>query len=187
MADLPLQRLRPEIPGAAVQPTLLPRARMSGEAAPLAGGQASAEMPRQRRRAAAACGGGTAATPTEGKRSQDGEGRPSHGDRRFRACAWSRSKEASGSFLRSTWLLRACPGIAMCAGLVLRRRLSRGHEPGSRSRAQVLAAQRRGGAQPALRRVRSHTRETLAPPGPCRRPHTSTSFGAAAALAVRGL
>ena len=48
VANVPPQRLRPEVPGPAAEPTLLPRARMPEGTAPLAGGQASTETPRRR-------------------------------------------------------------------------------------------------------------------------------------------
>ena len=67
VANVPPQRLRTEVPGAAAEPTLLPRSGMPEGVATLAGGQASAETPRRGGRAPAACRGGTAATPTEGR------------------------------------------------------------------------------------------------------------------------
>jgi len=118
VANLPSQRLRAEIPGPAAEATLLPRAGMPEGVASLAGGQAATETPRRSGSASATCRGGTTATPAEGIRSQNAEGRAARGDRR-QARAWSRRRKTSASFLRPPGLLRAYTGITLRAGFVL--------------------------------------------------------------------
>ena len=159
---------------------------MPGSLASLAGSQAAAETPRWPGRTPATCRGRAAATEAEDlSGGRAGEG-PNPSDRCRRACAWSRSRKTSRSFLRSARMLRARARISLCACLVLRRRLPYGHESGPRTRTQVVAAQGPSGPHQTLPRISGRTRQTSLGTCPCRRLRSRTCFGPAPALAVCG-
>jgi len=84
--DLPAQRLRAEVPAAALEPALLPGPRMPAAGSSLAGGAAAGQTPLGCRGQSSARRGSTCAPPARQSRVPNTE--------EFRSCggAWSRSR-----------------------------------------------------------------------------------------------